>query len=42
MSTQALSPELQEIWATFAQEGRENLAAAEDALLRLEQNLSDP
>jgi two-component system chemotaxis sensor kinase CheA len=32
------SAELEEIWALFAQEGGENLSAAETALLSLEQN----
>ena len=41
MTDRALSPEMQEIWALFAQEGRENLSGAENALLQLEQDPSD-
>ncbi|CAG0945890.1 partial Chemotaxis protein CheA, partial [Anaerolineae bacterium] len=41
MTTSKRSAELDEIWSLFAQEGKENLALAEETLLKLEQDLDD-
>lgn len=41
MANDTCSADMQEIWSLFAQEGRDNLALAETALLRLEQNRAE-
>jgi two-component system chemotaxis sensor kinase CheA len=41
MAKKKRSAELDEIWSLFAQEGKENLASAEEALLKLERDPGD-